>query len=50
MRSSATKLGKAHNGSVPCRTRFPLMPNEQVLKYGVDAFVFLAVQFRIFVK
>jgi len=26
------------------------MPNEQVLKYGVDALVFLAVQFRIFVK
>jgi hypothetical protein len=26
------------------------MPNEQVLKQGVDAFVFLVVQFRIFVK
>src|ERR1700674_5095512 len=29
MRSSPTKRGKAHNGSVPCRTWFPLMPNEQ---------------------
>jgi hypothetical protein len=26
------------------------MPNEQMLKHGVDAFVFLTVQFRIFVK
>jgi hypothetical protein len=40
----------AHNGSIPCGARFPLMPNEQVLKQGVDAFVFLVVQLRIFVK
>src|ERR1700693_53722 len=33
--SSPTKLGKAHNGSGHSRTRFPLMPNEQVLKHGV---------------
>jgi hypothetical protein len=26
------------------------MPDEQVLKHGVDALVFLVVQFRIFVK
>jgi len=26
------------------------MPNEQVLKHGVDAFVLHAIQFRIFVK
>ena len=26
------------------------MPDEQVLKHGVDSFVFLAVQFRVFVK
>ena len=50
MGSSSSKLRKAHNRSVPRGTRFPLMPHEQVLKHGVDAFVFRAVQFRIFVK
>ncbi|HXP23813.1 MAG TPA: hypothetical protein VN807_06710 [Candidatus Sulfotelmatobacter sp.] len=50
MRSSPTKPGKAHNGSVACGARFSLMTNEQVLKQGVDGFVFLVVQFRIFVK
>jgi len=26
------------------------MPDKQVLKHGMDSFVFLAVQFRVFVK
>jgi hypothetical protein len=26
------------------------MPNEQVLKHGIDAFVLQAIQFRIFLK
>jgi hypothetical protein len=43
-------LGNVHNGPVPSGTRFALMPNEQVLKHGVDAVVFPAVQFSIFVK
>ncbi len=42
--------GNAHNGSVARRARFAFMPDEQVLKHGVDAFIFLLVQFRIFVK
>jgi hypothetical protein len=40
----------AYNWPVPSRTRFPLMPNEQVPNQSVDTFVFFAIQFRIFVK
>jgi hypothetical protein len=43
-------MGSAHNWSVSRGTGFPFMPHKQVLKDGVDALVFLVVQFRIFVK
>jgi hypothetical protein len=51
--SSPTKLrcfGETHNRFVSSGTRFPVMPNEQVLKHGVDDLVFLAVQFSVFKK
>jgi len=50
MCTSSKSLWEAHNRPVPCGTRFAFMPDEQVLKHGMDAFVFLAVQFRVFVK
>ena len=50
MRASSKSLWKSHNRSVPSGTRFAFVPDEQVLKHGMDSFVFLAVQFRVFVK
>ena len=50
MRASSKSLWKAHNRPVACGTGFAFMPDEQVLKHGMDAFVFLPVQFRVFVE
>jgi hypothetical protein len=47
---SPARLGNAHDWPIPCGTRLPFMPDEQVLEHRVDALVFLVVQFRIFVK
>lgn len=50
MRASSKSLWESHNRPVACGTGFAFMPDEQVLKHGMDAFVFLPVQFRVFVK
>jgi hypothetical protein len=44
------RLVNAHNGSVPRGTRLPLVPDQEMLKHGVDAFVLRSVEFRILVK
>ena len=36
--------------SVTCGTRFSVVPDKQVFKEGIDAFVLQAIQFRIFVE
>ena len=47
--AGATRAG-AYDGSVTCGTRFSVVPDKQVFKEGIDAFVLQAIQFRIFVE
>ena len=39
---------QTHNRSASARTRFPAMPDEQVLEHGIDAVAFLPIQFSVF--
>jgi hypothetical protein len=43
-------LGETYNWSVTGRTWFPAMTSEQVLQDGIEAAVFLTVEFRVLVE